>query len=296
MEIKYLKLIKTIAEEGSLANSSTRLFLTQSALSHQLRDLETNLGFKVFLRSRNQWKLTEEGEALYKMADKVLNEIAQGLEKIHQIQEGSVGKIRMSTECYSFYQGLPGFIQKMGVLYPDIDIDLVIEDTHHPVKKILANELDIALMTTKPDNEALTTIKVFTDEIFALMHKEHSLSTKTCITAQDFSSVHLLIHSYPLEMVSVYQRFLKPNNAAPAKISAIPLTEVSLEMVKANMGIMCIPPWALQSFTLPKDLVFKPISETGLKRTHYLVLCKSDLDKKYLKDFIGNMEDEFGGD
>lgn len=296
MEIKYLKLIKAIAEEGNLANSSSRLFLTQSALSHQLRDLETNLGFKVFLRSRNQWKLTEEGRALYNLANTVLTEIAQGLEKIQQIQEGSTGKISMSTECYSFYQGLPGFIQKMGLLYPDIEIDLVIEDTHHPVKKILANKLDIALVTTKPDNEALATIEVFTDEIFALMHKEHSLSNKVFLTARDFAQVHLLIHSYPLETVSVYQRFLKPNETSPAKISAIPLTEVSLEMVKANMGIMCIPPWALRSFALPNDLVFKPISDTGLKRTHYLVLRKSDLDKKYLKDFIGNMEEEFGND
>lgn len=294
MELKYLKLIKAIAEEGNLARSTQRLFLTQSALSHQLRDLEETLGFKVFLRARGKWRLTEEGAELYKIASKVLDEITLGLEKIHQIQEGSVGKIKMSTECYSFYQGLPAFIQKMALLYPDIEIDLAIEDTHQPIQKILSEELDIALVTTKPMHELLHTIEIFEDEIFALMHEEHHLNAKPYLEAQDFGQVHLLIHSFPLETVSIYQYYLKPNHIQPVKISAIPLTEVTLEMVKANMGIMCIPPWALKSFRLSKEIVMKKISVQGLKRTHYLVLRKSDRTKKYLKDFIENMEEEFG--
>lgn len=293
MELKYLKLIKTIAEEGNLAKATHLLFLTQSALSHQLRDLEERLGFKVFVRARNQWRLTEEGQELYNMANKVLEEITLGLEKISQIQEGSVGKIRISTECYSFYQGLPRFIQKMAVLYPEIEIDLAIEDTHQPIQKILANELDIALVTHKPSHESLRAIEVFQDEIFALMHQEYSLSHKAFLEASDFEQIHLLIHSFPLETVSVYQRFLKPQQIEPLKISAIPLTEVSLEMVKANMGVMCVPQWAVEPFELPKELIFKHISTHGLKRTHYLVMREGDRSKKYLKDFIENMEEEF---
>jgi len=293
MELKYLRLIKTIAEEGNLAKATHHLFLTQSALSHQLRDLEEQMGFKVFLRNRHQWRLTEEGEELYKMANRVLEEITLGLEKVHQIQEGSVGKLKISTECYSFYQSLPRFIQKMAVLYPEIEIDLAIEDTHQPIQKILANELDIALVTHKPTHEALMTVEVFQDEILALMHQEHPLSSQPYLEAGHFEQIHLLIHSFPLETVSIYQRYLKPNQITPFKISAIPLTEVSLEMVKANMGIMCVPQWALQPFRLPEEVIFKKISKNGLKRTHYLVLRQSDGDKKYVKDFIGNMEEEF---
>jgi len=293
MELKYLRLIKTIAEEGNLAKATHHLFLTQSALSHQLRDLEEQMGCKVFLRTRHQWRLTEEGQELYKMAKKVLKEIDLGLEKVHQIQEGSVGKIRISTECYSFYQSLPQFIQKMAALYPEIEIDLAIEDTHQPIQKILANQLDIALVTHQPTHESLMTIEVFQDEILALMHQEHPLGQQPYLEAQDFEQIHLLIHSFPLETVSIYQRYLKPRHITPLKISAIPLTEVTLEMVKANMGIMCVPQWALQSFRLSEELIFKKISKNGLKRTHYLVLKQSDRDKKYVRDFIGNIEEEF---
>ena len=106
MEIKHFKLIKTIVEEGNIANSAEKLFLTQSALSHQLRDLETRLNVKIFVRSRNQWELTEEGKQLYVLANTVLTEITEGLKSIEHIKEGTKGTIKISTECYTFYQSL----------------------------------------------------------------------------------------------------------------------------------------------------------------------------------------------
>jgi LysR family transcriptional regulator for metE and metH len=218
MEIKYFKLIKTIQEEGSIANSAEKLFLTQ---------------------------------------------------------------------------GLSSFIQKMGLLYPEIQVDLILEATHQPISKILTNEIDIAIVTSKPQNEKLSSITVYDDEIFAIMHKENSLEPSNFLSPSDFSNTHLIIHSFPLETVSVYEQFLKPNNINPLKISAIPLTEVALEMVNANMGIMCMPKWALKSFRLSEDLVFKKIGKNGLKRVHHLVFRKSDSTKKYINDFISNFEDNF---
>ncbi|VAX36999.1 Transcriptional activator MetR [hydrothermal vent metagenome] len=293
MEIKYFRLIKTIAEEGNIANSSEKLFLTQSALSHQLRELEERLGFKVFHRTRNKWKLSEEGLELYKLANTVLKTIEQGFHKIQDIQSGSKGKIKMSTECYSFYQGLPSFIQKMALLYPEIEVDLILEATHQPISKILSNEIDIAIVTSKPTNNLLSSIELFEDEIYVVMHKENAFNSSNFLSADDFAEVHLIIHSFPIETVSVYQKFLMPNKINPIKISAIPLTEVSLEMINANMGIMCMPKWALKSFKMSDDLIFKKIGKYGLKRTHYLVVREVDKNKKYISDFISNFKEDF---
>jgi len=104
--------------------------------------------------------------------------------------------------------------------------------------------------------------------------------------------VHLIIHSFPLETVSVYEQFLKPNNIMPSKISAVPLTEVALEMINANLGVLCMPKWALKSFKFSDELVFKRIGKNGLKRNHFLVVRKSDKTKKYIQDFILNFTEE----
>lgn len=294
MEIKFLKLIKTIAEEGSIAGSSEKLFLTQSALSHQLKDLEIQLGFKVFYRTRNKWELTEEGDVLYKTACTVIDSIGSGLNAIQQIRSGAAGTIKISTECYSFYQGLPLFIQKMKVLYPGIDVDLVLEATHKPVVKVISNEIDIAVVTSKPSgNKELVSVEIFEDEIFAVMHQENILNDSEYLIADDFLQAHLIIHSFPLKTVSVYEEFLNPNGILPLKISAVPLTEVTLEMVQANIGITCMPKWALKSFKLSDELKFKKIGSNGLKRKHYLIVRKSDIGKKYVNDFLLNFKEYF---
>ena len=293
MEIKYFRLIKTIAEEGNIVNSSGKLFLTQSALSHQLIVLEERLGFKVFHRSRNKWKLTEEGEELYKLANEVLLSIERGFHNIKGIREGSKGTIKLSTECYSFYHGLPSFMQKMGVLYPEITIEFILDATHQPISKLLSNEIDLAIVSSKPINPSILSVELFEDEIYAIVHKENDLNQKDFLDTNDFIDAHLIIHSFPMETVSVYEHFLKPNKINPIKISAVPLTEIALEMVSANMGMMCMPKWALKSFKLSDDLAYKKIGRSGLRRTHYLVLRKNDRAKKYIDDFVHSFEEDF---
>ncbi|TRX48051.1 LysR family transcriptional regulator [Fulvivirga sp. M361] len=293
MELKYFRLIKTIAEEGNIANSSQRLFLTQSALSHQLREMEERLGFKVFYRSRNHWQLTSEGEELYKLANKLLQAIEDGLNSIQQIKEGAKGTLKVGAECQSFFHGLPGFVQKMAVLYPEIKIDLSLGATHQTLSQVLADEMDVAIVTSKPVSEALYSVDIFEDEIMVVMHKEHYLNSHTYLDAGHFADVHLFINSFPMENVSVYEHFLRPNKITPQKISAIPFTEISLEMVNANMGVMCSPLWMLKPFKLSEDLVFKKIGKNGLKRTHYLVVKEERRHLEYYNNFISNFVEDF---
>ncbi len=293
MELKYFRLIKTIAEEGSIANSTERLFLTQSALSHQLRGLEERLGFKVFHRTRNKWELTQEGSELYKLANKLFSSINEGFNAIKHIKEGLKGSIRLSAECQSFFHSIPSFIQKMGILYPEIDIEITLGATHQTISQVLLEDIDIAIVTSNPETDELLSIPVFKDEIFAIMHKEHPLNNFDYLDSGHFGDVHLLINSFPLEGVAVYEHFLKPNKINPIKISAIPFTEISLSMINANMGIMCAPKWQLAPFKLSKQVSFKRIGKNGLKRNHYLVVKKENINKRYIHDFISNFKEEF---
>ncbi|BDD06357.1 LysR family transcriptional regulator [Aureibacter tunicatorum] len=293
MEIKYLKLIKFITEEGSIAESAQKLFLTPSALSHQLKEVEKMLGYKVFFRSRNNWTLSPEGEELYKMACDIVESLEKGFKSIKKLQAGSSGNISISTECYSLYQGLPSFLQQMKLLYPDININLNIEATHKPIEKLLSKEIDIALVSTKNDNDSLKYIKICSEEIFAILHKEHASSQCEYLSADHFASIHLIIHSYPLETVFIHEHFLKPNNIAPSKISAIPLTELALEMVQANMGVFCLPKSSLRSLNYSQDLILKKIGPNGLHKKQYIAIRKEDSDKKYFHDFTFSFKDHF---
>lgn len=296
MELKYFRLIKSIEEEGNIANSADHLFLTQSALSHQLREMEDRLGFKVFSRGRNKWQLTKEGEELYKIANKLFSTIDEGFSNIRQIKEGAKGSLKVSAECQSFFHGLPSFVQKMGILYPEITIDLSMGATHQTISQIISNELDMAIVTTEPASEFLFSTKVFEDEIKIIMHCEHPLNEVQFLDASHFSNLHLFINSFPLENVSVYEHFLKPNRIVPSKVSAIPFTEVALQLVQANMGVMCVPDWTLKPFKPFEELSFKRIGKNGLKRSHYLIMRKEDKSKEYFTNFISNFLEDFSAE
>ncbi|MEL6538114.1 MAG: LysR substrate-binding domain-containing protein [Bacteroidota bacterium] len=294
MELKYFRLIKSIAEEGNMANSADHLFLTQSALSHQLREMEDRLGFKVFHRGRNKWQLTKEGEELYKIANQLFSTIDEGFSNIKRIKDGAKGSLKVSAECQSFFHGLPAFVQKMGILYPEINIDLSMGATHQTISQLLSNELDMALVTTEPASELLYSKEVFRDEIKVVMHREHPLAEEPFLDASHFADLHLLINSFPLENVSVYEHFLKPNRIVPVKVSAIPFTEVTLQLIAANMGVTCVPEWTLRPFKLSEELVFQRIGKNGLKRTHYLVMREADRTQAYFANFEANFLEDFG--
>lgn len=292
MDLKYLKLVKTIADEGNISKSAGRLFLTQSALSHQLRDFEERIGIKVFLRSRNNWKLTKEGQEVYEIACQVIDRIDAGMAKISKIQMGSRGTIKLGTECYSFYHGLPAFIQKMSVLYPEIDVILNVESNQPSIQQLLNNELDICIVTAKLESDKVFTYELFEDELFAILNAEHELARKEYLDPIDFANQHLIIHSYPLETVSVYQHFLKTHQVNPIKITAIPMTEVALELIESNMGVSCYSKWALKSFKLSESLKFVRLGKNGLKRKHYLAIRAEDQNKQYIQEFIENIKED----
>ncbi len=296
MELKHLRLIKTIADQGNIANARDKLFLTTSAISHQLRSLEMELGFKIFKRERVEWRLTEPGTELYVLATNVLSSVDEKLQQIKNNNENPGGKIRVSSECYTFYLLFPSFLERMSALYPQIDIQLLYNTTHHPLENLLNYEVDVAVVTTRPAQEHLNTTLILKDELKAVIHRENPLATHKYLEAKHFANEHLIIHSYPIETVTIYEKYLKPNNISPFRISAIPLTELSLEMVRTNRGITCMPEWMLKPFSYQKDLVFKQIGKNRLKRNLYIVMRNEDLSKRHFVDFKSNFEETIRND
>jgi LysR family transcriptional regulator for metE and metH len=181
----------------------------------------------------------------------------------------------------------------MNVLYPKLDIKINMEATHKPLPKLLENELDVAITANPIEDKRLKYIDLFKDEVFAVVNSSHAWAGKKHVEAEDFANEKLFIHSYPLDSVSVFEHFLKPNNQKPQQVTAIPLTEATLELVKAKMGVTCMPMWALKPFVSSSELKLVRIGKKGLVRTHFAAIRSADTSKKYLLDFIENLKEEF---
>jgi LysR family transcriptional regulator for metE and metH len=284
--------VKAIVEEGGITKAIDTLHATQSALSHQLKEAEYQLGTKIFLRSKKKLILTKAGEKIYQTAREVLDKISDTEKEIKALIFGETGEIKISTECYSSYHWLPSVMKQFHLLYPNIDLKIVMEATHYPLQKLLDHVLDIAIVSDTLKDANIKYLELFQDEMVMLVSANHPWTKKKFVVAEDFVQEHLLIHSLPLETVTVHQFLLAPAKVSPQKITPLPLTEASVEMVKADMGVMAMANWAVQPYLKSKEIKAIKIGRNGLKRKHYIAILNNRPMPEYFTDFIQFLQTE----
>ena len=291
MEIRYLSLVKAIVEEGSITRAMDRLHLSQSALSYQLKEAELQLGTPVFYRRSKKLILTPVGKKIYATANRVLKELDATEAEIKMLISGENGSIRISTECYTSYHWLPALLKKFKGEYPNVEVEIIFEAIHRPMEKLIEGELDLAITSNPEINEKVEYIQLFTDEMFAVVSPLHPWANKDYVEAIDFEDVDLIIHSLPIETVSIFRNLLVPQGISPRKVITLPLTEASIELVKANMGVIVMANWALKPY-LNQQIKTIKITETGFFRQQYAARTQDQEYPVYFGYFIKFLREE----
>jgi len=291
MEIRYLRLIKAIVEEGSITRAMDVLHLSQSALSYQLKEAELQVGTQVFYRRNKKLILTPVGKKLYATANKVLKELDIADAEIKKMVDGDVGVIRISTECYTSYHWLPAVLKKFKSEFPNVEIEIVFEATHRPISKLISGELDLAITSNPEQIDQIEFIQLFTDEMLAVVNHKHPWVKKDFVTAEDFQDVSLIIHSLPLDTVSIFRTQLTPKGIHPKKLIVLPLTEASIELVKADMGVIVLANWALQPY-ISDEIKAVKINPEGFFRQQYVARIRARTYPVYFDYFIKFLREE----
>lgn len=295
MEVRHLKLIKEVAEKGSLSKAKDNLFLSQSALSHQLKEVENQLGAQLFHRVNKKLVITGAGKIILESAERILNELAQAELSVKKYIGGDKGLVRMATECYSCYHWLPALMVDFNKEFPHVDIEIFPEHSNEPINYILEGKLDLAVVSGLIDNPNITVNELFTDELLALVPSSHPWAKKKYVEAKDFADEKLIIHSLPAESVTLFIKLLIPENVKPKKVIPIQITEAAVEMVKAGMGVKVIAKWIIKPYLRDKNLVAIPVTRKGLFRTWSAVTLNRPDSPQYLTNFIEHLRCNIAG-
>jgi LysR family transcriptional regulator for metE and metH len=285
LEVRHLRLIRAIAEEGSVTRAGNRLFLTQSALSHQLRDLEARLGVPVFARVNKKMLLTSAGQRILIAANEILDHLDRVTEDVKRIAANQEGVLRISTECYTCYHWLPQVLKKFNNEYPGIDVKIVVEATGDPISALLDGAIDVGLTNSPRQNNKLRYQPLFRDEFVVIVSKEHPFCSKSYISANDFQDQHLIIYSTP-EDNHVFQKILIPASVKPKRVSSVRLTEAIVEMVKASLGIGILSKWSIAQQLDAGVVRAIPLTKRGFCRTWYAATLRTRKPPAHLEAFI----------
>jgi LysR family transcriptional regulator for metE and metH len=290
LEVRHLRLIHSIAEEGSVTRAGKRLYLSQSALSHQLRDVEEKLGVSLFTRVNKRMILTPAGDRLLGVARNVLEELKRAEEDIQQIALNREGCLRISTECYTCYHWLPSILKIFNQRYPRIEVQIVVEATRQPIPALLDGKLDVALVSSKVRNSKLTYKPVFRDEMVGVVGMDHPLSSRSFLTAEDFRSEHLILYSTPEEN-RAFQQVVMSSGVSPYRVSSVQLTEAIIEMVKAGVGIGILSRWAVAPQVASKSIRALPLTKRRVYRQWFAASLRNKSAPPYLQAFTSLLAD-----
>lgn len=286
MDFKYIKLISKIVDFGTITKAADVLNLTQSALSHQLKEIETIMGVKFFRRSNRKLILTPAGKMVYDASHKILLELNKLEINLKNLNTLNSGTIRLSAACTTSYYWLPKLLKSYNEEYPNVSIDIVIENSANTISEIIKGNLDVSIVVSPIENENIDYKFLFEDELVAVFSKQHKFNRKQFLIAKDFKDEHLIIHSKPLNTVVFYEQILKPKGIKPLKISELPLTEAAIELIKANYGVAVMSKWTIEPFIKSESISFRKINRKGLFRSYYAASLTSTNHPEYLKKFV----------
>ncbi|MDY3198325.1 MAG: LysR family transcriptional regulator, partial [Pseudomonadaceae bacterium] len=156
LELRHLRTLVTLREADSLVEASERLHLTQSALSHQLKDLEQRLGTPLFLRKTRPVQFTSAGLRLLRLADNVLPQIRQAERDLQRLAGGQAGRLHMAIECHSCFQWLMPTIDQFRNVWPEVEVDFASGHFFAPLPALARGELDLVITSDPQDISGLT--------------------------------------------------------------------------------------------------------------------------------------------
>jgi LysR family transcriptional regulator, regulator for metE and metH len=289
LEIRHLKLVAAIAETGSVTRAGNRLHLTQSALSHQLRDAEEQLGTRLFERQKGTMTLTAAGERLLLSARAVLEELDRAEKEIHDSNASGNGadrgSIRLSTECYTVYHWLPPRLKMFQRKFPAVEFELMVEATDNPFQALLEGKLDLAIVCEPIRNRKIRYTPLFDDEMVVIVSPEHRMAGKLYAEPQDFAEETLFLYP-PKTESTLLNQFLMPAGISPRRIQEVMLTEAIIEMVRGGLGVAAVARWAAAPQLASGAVVGLSLTAEGFRRSWSAAQLRDKQAPAYLQEFI----------
>ncbi len=284
LEIRHLRLVTAIAREGSLTKAGERLHLTQSALSHQLHEIEHRLGAAIYDRVRRRLVPTPMGQRLIAAAPGILGALVELERDLREHTDGRHGTLRVTLENYTCFGWLAPLLAVFSQAYPSVEVAAVIDQSGRPLEAVAEGRVDVALVKTPVDLDGLLATHLFQDELLLLVGNEHKLAERGWIEPDAMASERLLIHSDP-ERSRFYRYFLASAGVRPRQFATVAPTELTIGMVAAGLGVSALSNWAARDVLRRGYVTGLRLSKQGVQRT-WLAVRREGKEPEYLRHFV----------
>jgi len=242
VEIRQLRAFVAIAESGTFTAGALRVHVTQAAISMQIRQLETEIGAKVFVRAPRHVILTEAGEQLLRRARHILREHDAALDEIAELAGAERGRLRIgSASAMVLTEQLPSILKELRKQHPAAEIAVTSGTSEVLVDQILAGEVDVAFVSLPVDVRGIKTERLSQDQLVAIASPRHKLSKQKTISAYTLAGERLILGERGGNTRRLIDQFFAQAGVTLHVAMELSRQQAIKRMVEEDMGVGIVP-------------------------------------------------------
>lgn len=286
LEREHLVIMRALEREGTLTSAARKLGLTQSALSHTIKKLETELGGELWRREGRKLVRTEAGTYLLEAATRLLPQLEHAESNLVRLVRGESGTLRIGMECHPCYRWLIKIISPYLQAHPGVEVDVKREFQFGGVGALLHHDIDLLVSPDPVETRGLCFVPVFDYEHVLVVSRSHPLAGRPYVLPKDLASQTLLSYPVEIERLDVFSQFLLPAGTAPRRHRTLETTEIMLAMVEGERGVAALPRWLVEECQAQFAIVGVSLGKRGVYKKIHLGHRTQDRCPAYLLDFI----------
>ncbi|HYP82782.1 LysR family transcriptional regulator [Variovorax sp.] len=286
LERIHLSVVQEVEKQGSLTAAAEVLHVTQSALSHSMKKLEQQLGTDIWLREGRSLRLTQAGQYLLAVANRVLPQLQLAEERLRQFAQGERGTLRIGMECHPCYQWLLKIVSPYLAAWPDVDVDVKQKFQFGGIGALFGYDIDVLVTPDPLFKPGLKFEPVFDYEQVLVVAKNHALAGAAYVKPPQLTREVLITYPVDVERLDIYNQFLLPAGVTPRRHKTIETTDIMLQMVASGRGVAALPRWLVQEYADKHDVVPVRLGARGIAKQIFLGAREADTDIDYVRAFV----------
>jgi LysR family transcriptional regulator for metE and metH len=286
LEFRHLRAIRAIHEAGGLARAASRLNVTQSALSHQVKGLEDQAGVELFVRRSKPLRLSPAGVRLLRLAERILPEVEALEADFAGLRAGRSGRMHIAIECHACFEWLFPVLEGFRRAWPDVDVDIRPGLAFEALPALMREDVDVVVSSDPEDLPGIVFEPLFDYEAVFVAASAHPLAARPWVEAADFRDQTLITYPVDRARLDVFSQLLIPARVEPLSVRQVELTAVILLLVASGRGVSVLPDWVVREVRTSADYVTRPLTERGIRRRLYAAVREPDRTKPYIADLL----------
>jgi DNA-binding transcriptional LysR family regulator len=259
MELRHLRYFSTVAAELHFGRAAAKLHIAQPPLSKQIQDLEAELGFELFNRTKRSVALTPAGQAFSIEVNQIFQQLDRAIDIGRKTSRGELGQISIGFVGSATYNILPVMLQKFRDRYPNVRIELHELTTDRQLIWLREGRIDIGLIRPPIIDKNLGSQVIFKESLVVALPTNHQLATLETIDLRTLATESFIL--FPRELApGLYDPIIAMCQAAgfsPQVVQECIQMQTIVSLVSANMGVSILP--ASIQEAQRQGVVYKPI-------------------------------------